>query len=163
MEFLKSNELSLNAAGYLVSTKSDKPVTHASFVAEQKNAEYVVKLADAIKGKTFKCGKTDNLDAIKAEVLAAINTKSIKEFVKAPAKPTSKVNDEMVKYALDFIEFNDKSSETEKLNKVMAEFSSIDGVETVGDYFSEGIVKLAKIYTCAEILTAVQVTAEILK
>ncbi len=163
MEFLTSKELSLNAAGYLINKASKKPVNHAEFVVQQKNAEYVVKLADAIKGKTFKCGKTDNLDAIKAEVLAAINTKSIKEFVATPTKPTSKVNDEMVKYALDFIEFGTKESEVAKINAIMAEFSAIDGVETVGDYFSEGIVKLAKIYTCAEILAAVQATADTLK
>lgn len=163
MEFLTLKELALNPAGYLINKSSEKPVTHSAFVAQQKNAEYIVKLADAVKGKTFKCGKTDNLDAIKAEVLAAINNKAIKEFVSTPSKPVSKVNDEMVKYALDFVEFGEKKSEAEKLNQVMAEFSAIDDVETVGEYFSEGIVKLSKIYTCAEILAAVQATAETLK
>lgn len=163
MEFLELKDLELNKAGYLVSKQSKKPVTHTAFVEEQKKAEFTVKLAEAIKGKTFKCGKVDDLDKIKSEVLAAINAKNVREFVTSPVKPTSKVNDEMVKYALDFVEYNEKKSEVEKTNAIMAEFSSIDGVETNGDYFSEGLVKLNYIYTCAEILAAVQATAEVLK
>lgn len=163
MEFLELKDLELNKAGYLVSKASKKPVTHAAFVAEQNNAHYTVELAKAIKGKTFKCGKTDDLEAIKKEVRDAISAKAVREFVPTPEKPVSKVNDELVKFALDFDKYNYQKSEVTKINSIMAEFSTIDGVESVGDYFSEGLVKLNKIYTCAEILEAVQATAEILK
>ncbi len=163
MELLELSGLELNKAGYLVSKATKKPVTHAAFVAEQNNAHFTVSLAEAIKGKTFKADKVADLNAIKAEVLAAINAKAVREFVPTPAKPTSKVNDEIVKYALDFDKYNDQKSEVAKINAIMAEFSTIDGVETVGDYFSEGLVKLNKIYSCAEILAAVQATAETLK
>lgn len=163
MEFLKLNDLELNPAKYLIAKKSQKPVTHAAFVAQQQSAHYIVSLADAIKGKTFKASKTDNLDAIKAEVKAAIAAKSVKEFVAAPTKPVSKVNDEMVQFALDFANFKTDESKAKELNKIMAEFDAIDGVESVGDYFSEGLVKLNKIYSTEEILAAVKATAEVLK
>lgn len=163
MEFLTVKDLSLNPAGYLISTTSKKPVTHPAFVAQQKNAEYTVKLADAIKGKTFKCGKTDDLDKIKAEVLAAINAKNIKQFIATPEKPKSAVKDELVQHALNFANYEVKKGEVAKINEIMAEFEAITAVEEVGDYFSEGLVKLTKIYTTEEILAAVQATAETLK
>ena len=50
-----------------------------------------------------------------------------------------------------------------KYPSVMAEFDVIDAVEQVGDYFSEGLTKLNKIYTIEEILAAVKVTVEKLK
>ena len=163
MEFLKLNDLELNPAKYLIAKKSQKPVTHAAFVAQQQSAHYIVSLADAIKGKTFKASKTDNLDAIKAEVKAAIDAKNTREYVAAPTKPVSKVNDEMVPFALDFANFKTDESKAKELNKIMAEFDAIDGVESVGDYFSEGLVKLNKIYSTEEILAAVKATAEVLK
>lgn len=163
MEFLEAKQLDLNKAGYLISKDTKKPVTHVAYVQQQKAAEYTVKLAEAIKDKTFTAAKADNLDAIKAEVLAAINIKSIKEFVPTPEKPVSKVNDEMVKYALDFVKFEESKTDVEKINKLMAEFSSIDDVENVGEYFSEGLSKLTKIYTIKEVLAAVKITVEKLK
>lgn len=163
MEFLKSTELSLNPAGYLVSKTSKKPVNHEAFVKQQKAAEFTIKLAEAIKDKTFKCGEVSSIDTIKNEVLAAISAKNIKEFVATPSKPVSKVNDEMVKYAMDFVKFEDKKSEIDKINSVMAEFDVIDAVEEVGDYFSESLTKLTKIYTIKEILAAVTLTVEKLK
>lgn len=156
MEFLTSKELSLNPAGYLINTKTNKPVTHTAFVEQQRKAEYTVRLADAIKDKTFTAPKLDNLDAIRAEVTAAINAKSIKEYVAAPTKPVSKVNEELVDYALKFVAFEEDSKNAEKINKIMAEFDAMDAIESVGDYFSEGLVKLTKIYTTAEVLAAVQ-------
>lgn len=163
MEFLKLNDLELNPAKYLIAKKSQKPVTHAVFVTQQQSAHYIVSLADAIKGKTFKASKTDNLDAIKAEVRAAIDAKNTREYVAAPTKPVSKVNDELVQFALDYANFKTDESKAKELNKIMAEFDAIDGVESVGDYFSEGLIKLNKIYSTEEILAAVKATAEVLK
>lgn len=163
MEFLKSSELELNPAGYLISASSKKPVNHPEFVRQQKNAEYIVKLAEAIKDKTFKVGKVDNLEEIKASVRASIDAKNVKAYVEAPTKPTSKVNDELVQFALDFVNFDSKKLEVEKINKIMAEFDAIDGVETVGDYFTEGLTKLNTIYSIETILAAVKINADKLK
>jgi FMN phosphatase YigB (HAD superfamily) len=43
------------------------------------------------------------------------------------------------------------------------EYNKIDDVESVGDYFSEGVVKLNAIYNIKTILAAVKITAEKLK
>lgn len=163
MEFLKSSELSLNPAGYLVATigKSDKPVTHAEFVNQQRAAEYIVKLAAALKGKTFKASKLDDLEAIKREVKAAMTT-DVRTYVSAPTKPTSKVNDEMVEFALNFAKFEDEKGKAAQINAFMQSFNKIADVENVGEYFSEGVVKLAKIYTIAEIQAAVEANISVL-
>ena len=162
MEFLTAKQLDLNAAGYLISKDSKKPVNHVEFVKQQKAAEYIVKLAEAIKDKNFKPGKVDNLSAIKAEVLAAIND-SRKSYVAAPTKPTSKIQDELVKYALDFVNYEDSKLETAKINDIMNEYNKIDDVESVGDYFTEGVVKLNAIYNIKTILAAVKITSDKLK
>jgi len=163
MEFLKATELELNPAGYLISKATKKPVYHGEFVQQQKSAEYVVKLAEAIKDKTFKCEKIDNLEEIKASVLAGINAKNVKEYVKVPEKPTSKINDELVQFALDYVKFEDNKGEIEKINKLMNQFDIIDAIENVGDYFSEALVKLDAIYSVETILAAVKINAEKLK
>lgn len=163
MEFLTSKNLALNPAGYLINKTTNKPVTHADFVSQQKNAEYIVKLADAIKDKNFTCGKVDNLEDIKAEVLASINAKAIKEYVTTPSKPVSKANEDLVKYALDFVAYEENKSEAEMINKIMGQFDSVEAVESVGEYFSEGLVKLNAIYTTKEILAAVKINASKLK
>jgi len=164
MEFLKTSELSLNAAGYLTIKKTGKPVApiNPAFVTQQKNAEYIVKLADAIAGKTFSAGKLDDLEAIKASVKASMYDET-KTYVAAPSKPVSKVNDELVKFALDFDKYNDDKTKTDKINEFMQQFNAISDVETVGDYFTEGVVKLSRIYSIGSILNAVEIHVEKLK
>lgn len=160
MEFLKSNEINLNPAGYLVSTATNKPVIHKEFVEQQKRAEYVVKLADAIKNKNFKVQQVDNLDAIKEQVRKSIEENNVKNYISAPEKPISQVNEELVKFALDYASYGEKKNESTKINAFMQTFNSISSVEEVGDYFIEGLVKLNKIYTIGEILTAVQINID---
>jgi len=162
MEFLTAKQLELNAAGYLISKESKKPVNHVDYVKQQQSAEYLVKFAEAIKDKNFTASKVDNLQEIKASVIAAIND-TAKSYVSAPSKPTSKVQDELVKYALDFVNYEDSKVEVSKMNEVMNEFNKIDDVESVGDYFSEGVVKLNAIYSIKQILAAVKITSEKLK
>lgn len=162
MEFLTAKQLELNAAGYLISKDSKKPVNHVDFVKQQKSAEYIVKFAEAIKDKNFTASEVDNLQEIKASVMAAIND-TAKSYVSEPAKPTSKVKDELVKYALDFVNYEDSKVEASKINEIMNEYNKIDDVESVGDYFSEGVVKLNAIYSIKQILAAVKITAEKLK
>ena len=57
---------------------------------------------------------------------------------------------------LYFDKYEDEKITTDKVNEFMNEFNVINDVETVGDYFSEGVVKLNKIYTVADILAAVK-------
>ncbi len=160
MQFLKLNEISLNPAGYLVSTETNKPVNHKEFAEQQKRAHYVVKLSEAIKDKNFKPCKVDNLDEIAKQVQADIDSTDVTNYVTAPEKPTSKVQEELVQFALDFASYGDKKEQTDKINTFMQTFNAINGVQSVGDYFSEGLVKLNKIYTIEEILAAVRINIE---
>ena len=160
MQFLKLNEISLNPAGYLVATETNKPVNHKEFAEQQKRAHYVCSLAIAIKDKNFKPCKVDNLDEIARKVQADIDSTDVTNYVTAPEKPTSKVQEELVQFALDFASYGDKKEQTDKINTFMQTFNAINGVQSVGDYFSEGLVKLNKIYTIEEILAAVRINIE---
>jgi hypothetical protein len=160
MEFLTKKSIELNKAGYLVSKESKKPVFHSEFVRQQQSADYIVRLASAIKDKNFTPNAVDSIEAIKAEVRNSIYSAAVVKYVDEPAKLTSKVNDELVQFALDFVKFEENKSKSDKVNEFMQQFNSINDVETVGEYFSEGLVKLNKIYTIAEILEAVQINVE---
>jgi len=160
MQFLKLNEISLNPAGYLVSTETNKPVNHKEFAEQQKRAHYVVKLSEAIKDKNFKAVAIDDLEAITRKLQAELDAADVTNYVAAPEKPTSKVQEELVQFALDFASYGDKKEQTDKINTFMQTFNAINGVQSVGDYFSEGLVKLNKIYTIEEILAAVRINIE---
>lgn len=152
--FLTASQLVLNKAGYL--TDGTNPVTHPVWVEQQQKAHYIVSLAKALEGKTFKAAKLDDLEAIKASVRKTIAEAAIVEFVASPSKPVSAVNEEMVKYALDFANFEKEKSNVAQINEFMQQFNQIYAVEQTGDYFFEGLVKLQKIYTVNEILEAVK-------
>jgi hypothetical protein len=160
LEFLKADSITLNGAGYLVSKVSEKPVTHSEFVRQQKNAEYIIKLAAAIDGKIFVANKVDNLAAIKKEVFNSINSNATVSYVDTPVKPTNDIQDQLTKFALEFVDYQDSKEEASKINKFMQEFNKINDVESVGEYFTEGLTKLSKIYTINEILAAVKINVE---
>lgn len=160
MQFLKLSEVTLNPAGYLVATETNKPVNHKEFAEQQKRAHYVCLLADAIKDKNFKPCKVDNLDEIAKQVQADIDAKDVTNYVTAPEKPTSKVQEELVQFALDFASYGDKKEQTDKINTFMQTFNAINNTEQFGEYFSEGLVKLNKIYSISEILEAVKINVE---
>ena len=63
---------------------------------------------------------------------------------------------------MNFAKFEDEKGKVEQINLFMQEFNAISDVESVGDYFSEGVVKVAKLYTIDEILKAVKANIEIL-
>jgi hypothetical protein len=160
MEFLKSSELTLNPANYLISKVTNKPVTHLGFVRQQQAADYIVRLANAIKDKNFTHGKIDDLQAIKNQVKAEINKAATKTYVPNEVEPVSKVQDELAQHALDFIAFVEKQEKVDHINTIMQEYNVIAAIEEVGDYFSEGLTQINKIYSINEILEAVKTYSE---
>lgn len=156
MEFLKSEDLELNSAKYLVSKKTGKPVKHSMFVKEQEGAEYLTKLVDAMEGKNFKQTKVDNLNDIKAQVVKSMSESSVREYVKNGKAPVSKTIEDLTDFAMKFSAYHDDVDKNSSINAIMNEYNKIDDVEKVGDYFAEGIVKLNKIYSTKEILAAAQ-------
>lgn len=155
--FLKSQNVKLNAAGYLVTNdKTEKPVTHPAFVAEQEAAHYMVMLAKAIEGKTFKVANADDFAAIETAVLKSINEAKVEVYASVPAKPAMEITDKLASEALAFINHGQDVSKTQAVNAVMNQFNTVNAIEKVGDYFNEGLVKLKAIYTIAEIQAAVE-------
>lgn len=155
MEFLKAKELKLNEAGYLVSTVTGKPVNNNSYYKQQKAAEYVVKLAEKIKNKNFRQVNIDCLDQVKKELTEELSKRQSYVYVDQPSEPKSKVFDDLVNYALKFSSIEDEKLKVNQINENMNEFNTIFDVENVGEYFTQEIVKLNKIYTINEILNAV--------
>jgi DNA segregation ATPase FtsK/SpoIIIE-like protein len=156
MELLQTNQIEINKAGYLVSIASQKPVNHPAFVAEQEAAHYVVMLAKAIEGKTFKVANADDFAAIEAAVLKSINEAKVETYVKTPAKPAMEITNKLAEEAMAFVNHGQDVSKANQINAVMNQFNTINAIENVGDYFTEGLVKLKAIYTIAEIQAAVE-------
>jgi hypothetical protein len=153
-QFLTTKELSLNPAGYLVA--NGKPVTHAEFVVAQQKAEFTVRVAEAIKGKNFKSGNVDSLTAIMEEVRRTLSSTASVSYVETPTKPVGTLTSKLAEEAEAFVNFDKAKSRVSEVNNAMQEFNAIQAIETTGDYFSEGLVKLNNIYTIAQIQTAVE-------
>ena len=152
-QFLKLSDLTLNPANYLTGNKS-MPVSNDAFVAAQNKAHFIVSLSKAIVGKNFKHGKVDNLDAIIKQVMSDINNTN-QSYGTAPVKPTGTLTSQLADEAMAFDKFKDAEGEFKKVNTVMQEFNPIQNVESVGDYFGEGVVKLNGLYDIATIQAAV--------
>ena len=102
----------------------------------------------------------DSLDAIMTEVRNSISASTKVSYISSPTKPTSSVNEEMVNFALNFAKYEDEKIQAEKLNEIMQQFNKINDLEKIGDFFQEGLVKLNKVYSIAEIQEAVVSYAE---
>lgn len=155
--FLKLDGVKLNAAGYLVTVDGEKPVNHSAFVQEQNQAEFAIRVAEAIKGKNLKSSKVTRLEDIMAEVHRAMNTTVATSYVAAPTEPVRQLTKQLSDEALAFVDFQDQKAEVAEINRIMQQYNTINAIEKVGDYFSEGLVKMnqTKLYTIAEIQEAV--------
>lgn len=158
-QFLKKVQL-ING-GYL-SNGEKKPVFNAAFVKAQQHAEYVVKFAELAKGKDFKGKEADSVDSLKQEVLEYFNKSKTVAFVEKPEKVKQPTTDKLAKEALAFIEFTENSSKTDKINSFLQQFKVLSEFEEFGLFFEEDIVKLDKLYTMKEVITAVTETIDLL-
>ncbi len=161
-KFIKKEGLQVINGGYLVDA-NENPVTNEQFVAAQKRAEFIVKFAEATKGKDFVGKKADNLEAIKAEVLKNLTETESVKFFETPEQPETSTLDALTKDAMAFIEHSEAINNSKKLNAFMQEFNVIHEFEQFGLFFTNGIVKLNKIYTIEDIKTALSEASEIVK
>ena len=159
--FLKNGEVELINGGYL-SDKDGKPVNHEGFVTAQKHAEYIIAFAKAAKGKNFKASKVDSIDAVKAEVLAAISKTEIVKYVEGPSKVARPTTDKLAKEALAFMDFGAETTKVDKINKFLVAFNDLNEFETHGLFFDQGIVKLNGLYTMKQVVAAVSETIDLL-
>ena len=159
-QFIKNTELSLQNGGYLCNAEGN-PVTNAEFVQAQLAAEYVCTFAEMAKGKNFKQNKVDSLTDLKAEVLAALNNKTV-QFVDAPKPVERELTDKLAKEAMSFISFQENVTKVDKINTFMQQFKILQQFESFGLFFDSGVINLNKIYTIKEILNAVSATINLL-
>jgi hypothetical protein len=158
-KFVKSAGIQLLNGGY-VSDKDGSPITNEAFINAQKRAEYIVTFAKHAKGKDFVGKKADSLDVLMAAVNAELAEQTV-EFVAKPKAVKKKLTEQIAEEAMAFMDFKDESSKVEKMNAFMAEFVILKDFEDFGLFFEDGIVKLNKIYTIKDIVTAVKETIDL--
>jgi hypothetical protein len=152
--FVKKDELNLVNGGYLVTGKEETPVYNLEFIAAQRHAEWVVTFAEKAKGKDFVGKQADSIADVKAEVMKALASKGV-EYVKGPKNVKQDLTEKLKEEALAFIKFQGESSKTEKVNKFLQQFNTLNEFSEFGLYFTEDICKLNKIYTIEEVVNAV--------
>ena len=153
--FLKKGSLALVNGGYLTAGKDNAPVYNTEFNKAEKHAEYVVKLAEAAKGKDFQGKKADSFDDLKDSVARDLAVTSVIEHVAGPKKPKQTVSDNLYKEAMAFMSFEEGSDNADKINEFLQAFNVINEFEEFGLFFDEDISKLNKIYTMEEVVAAV--------
>ena len=160
-QFLKASEVSLKNGGYLVVTDGEKPVSNVEFVAAQRSAEYVITYARLAAGKDFTGKKADSLLELETEVRASLAAKQ-RTFVEKPTIVEQTLTRQLRDEALSFINFQEDSTKADKINKFLSQFEVVAEFEDFGLFFSEDIVKLNKIYTMDEVVTAVTSVIDLL-
>ena len=161
MEFLKLVDVKLNAAGYLVSTQTDKPVNNEAFVKAQNEAHLFVSIANECKGKKFKADAVSVFTGIVDKVKKSLSEETVYEYETAPKKPALTISDKIAAEGVAFAEFEGKQSKASKVNKLLAQFEAIRKTEQVGEYFEEGVVNLKKLYSIDDLVTAARIIVDI--
>lgn len=160
-KFLKKTEVELINGGYL-SDKTGSPVSNDEFVNAQAHANYIMTFASLAKGKDFKGKKADTVEDLRKEVMALVLKTAKVDYVTVPSSVARPTTDALAKEALAFIEFTETSTRAKKLNEFMQQFNVLREFEEFGLFFEQDVVKLKKIYTVAEIQTAVTDTIDLL-
>ena len=159
MKFLKKNDLLLVNGGYLVSNikKEQMPVNHDQFVQKQKEAHALITLANKVKTADFTIKIPVTFEQLRQEVTKEINEQEQKTYVASPTKPSLSVTESLQLEAMKWLDFEKIKGQSDRVNKMLQTFNIIDEFETFGLYFNTNeIVKLSKIYTIEEIVSAMQ-------
>ena len=160
-EFLKVGELQLINGGYLSNAKGE-PVTNTEFVKIQKLAEYVITFAAKAKGKDFVGKKAYSLSKLQTEVAEELSNKSLKAYIQAPKAVKLTTTDKLKSEAFAFMNFTNETERISKLNLYLSQFKIIDEFEEFGLFFEQDIIKLNRIYTMKEVISAVNETYDLL-
>lgn len=151
--FVAKGEATLNKGGYLVNTQG-QPVNHIEFVEAQTKAHRVVTLAELAKGKTFETVQGYSKAQLMADLNEALSVKNY-NYVEMPKEPVRTINNQLAAEALDFMKYGKEKQTAERVNEYMQVFNVLSDYEDFGLYFTEGLVKMTKVYTLAEIKQAV--------
>ena len=160
-QFLKKGELQLVNGGYL-SNKKEQPVNNYNFVHVQGTAEYIITFANLAKDKDFKGKKADSISEVRAEAMKIVDSSRAVEFVSKPKEVKQPTTDKLANEAMAFMDFEKDSFRVDKINKFLQQFAILKEFEDFGLFFEEDIVKLNKIYTLEEVVSAVNETIDLL-
>lgn len=155
MKFLKNNELELVNGGYLVATEGQVPVNHKEFVQLQKEAHYLVNLANTVRSTNFEVKEAITFDDVVKQVTLKLNDEK-RTYVTVPEAEKTPTLDKLQKEALAWLSNVDGERKAEKLNRILQKFNILAEFEEFGLYFStDKIVKLQALYTLEQIVEAV--------
>lgn len=160
-QFIKNKALQLVNGGYL-SNLDGNPVFNQEFYIAQQHAEYIVTFATMAKGKDFVGKKADSIEGLKTEVIEFLNKNKSISFIEKPKEVKKPTHEKLASEALAFINFQEDTSKTEKINNFLQQFTVLKEFEDFGLFFDEDIVKLNKIYTMQEVIDAVTETIDFL-
>ena len=155
MKFLKNGDLELKNGGYLVAGKEETPVNHEEFVQLQKEAHYLVNLANTVRATDFEVKEAITFDDVVKQVTLKLNDEK-RTYVNVPEAEKTPTLDALQKEALAWLGNKDGERKAEKLNRILQKFNILVDFESFGLYFTtDKIVKLQKLYTVEEIKEAV--------
>jgi hypothetical protein len=155
MKFLKNNELALVNGGYLVEGTTQIPVNHEEYVNLQKEAHYLVNLANTVRATNFEVKEAITFDDVVKKVTLKLNDEK-RTYVTAPEEVKTPTLDKLQKEALAWLGNKENEGKTEKLNRIMQKFNILAEFTEFGLYFStDKIVKLQALYTLEQIVEAV--------
>lgn len=152
-KFVANGEATLNKGGYLINAQG-QPVIHDGFVEAQNKAHRVITLAGLAKGKTFETVQGYSKAQLMADLNEALSVKNY-SYVEMPKEPVRTINNQLAAEALDFMKYGKEKQTAERVNEYMQVFNVLSDYEDFGLYFTEGLVKMNKVYTLAEIKQAV--------
>lgn len=154
--FVKKGNVITANGGYLVNAETKSPIFHVGFINAQREAHYLVTLSKEAEGKDFVGKVAESFESLADKVANDLNATAKVSYVAMPNEPKRKVNEELAKEALAFINFGKDSNKANQVNTYLQKFNIINEFEEFGLYFDNDIVKLnGPIYTVEEITKAV--------
>jgi hypothetical protein len=155
MKFLKNGELELKNGGYLVAGKEETPVNHEEFVQLQKEAHYLVNLANSVRATNFEVKEAITFDDVVKQVTLKLNDEK-RTYVNVPEAEKTPTLDKLQKEALAWLGNKDGERKAEKLNRILQKFNILAEFSEFGLYFStDKIVKLQALYSLEQVVEAV--------
>jgi hypothetical protein len=145
--------LQLVNGGYLVT--GETPVNHTEYVNLQKEAHYLVNLANTVRATNFEVKEAITFDQVVKKVTLGLNNEK-RTYVASPEVVATPTLDKLQKEALSWLGNKENEGKTEKLNRILQKFDIIAEFEEFGLYFStDKIVKLQALYSLEQIVEAV--------
>ena len=155
MKFLKNGELELKNGGYLVAGKEETPVNHEEFVQLQKEAHYLINLANTVRATDFEVKEAITFDDVVKQVTLKLNDEK-RTYVNVPEAEKTPTLDKLQKDALAWLSNKDGERKAEKLNRILQKFNILAEFSEFGLYFStDKIVKLQALYSLEQVVEAV--------